>query len=32
MSAKTCGGGFFFANLSQLRIVGAHAGVFLVAW
>lgn len=28
MSAKTHSGGVSFANLSQLRVVGAHAGVF----
>lgn len=31
MSAKTHGGGFSFANVSQLHVVGAHASVFFVA-
>lgn len=32
MSAKALGAGFSFANLSQLRVVGAHVSVFFVAW
>lgn len=28
MSTKTHDGGFSFANLSQLHLVGAHASVF----
>ena len=28
MSVKTHGGGFSFAHLSQLHIVGAHASIF----